>query len=65
MGLILGKGDRPKKGSTLYTDKGRVNRHIVPLLGSKLVKDIKAADVSKFIRDVAAGKTAITAKTAK
>lgn len=64
-GLILGKGDRPKKGSTLYTDKGRVNRHIVPLLGSKLVKDIKAADVSKFIRDVAAGKTALVAKTAK
>ncbi|MCZ4290990.1 site-specific integrase [Hoeflea alexandrii] len=63
-GLILGKGDRPKKGSTLYTDKGRVYRHIVPLLGSKLVKDIKSADVSKFIRDVAAGKTAITAKTA-
>ncbi|WP_292435065.1 DUF4102 domain-containing protein [Mesorhizobium sp.] len=55
-GLILGKGHRPKKGSTLYTDNGRVNRHIVPLLGSKLVKDIKAADVSKFIRDVAAGK---------
>tara|TARA_R110002020_G_scaffold316999_1_gene532667 strand:- start:39985 stop:41283 length:1299 start_codon:yes stop_codon:yes gene_type:complete len=64
-GLILGKGGRPKKGSTLYTDKGRVNRHIVPLLGSKLVKDIKATDVSKFIRDVAAGKTAFTTKTAK
>lgn len=64
-GLILGKGDRPKKRSTLYTDKGRVSRHIVPLLGSKLVMDIKSADVSKFIRDVAAGKTALVAKTAK
>lgn len=31
-GLILGKGRRPKKKSTISVDKSRVNRHI-PLLG--------------------------------
>ncbi|WFU90720.1 hypothetical protein QA644_32885 (plasmid) [Rhizobium sp. CC1099] len=36
-GLVLGKGNRPKKTSTLYTDRGRINRHIVPLLGSTRV----------------------------
>jgi len=30
-GLILGKGGRPKKASTIVTDTGRINRHIVPL----------------------------------
>ena len=30
-GLILGKGGRPKKPSTLYVDRGRIERHILPL----------------------------------
>ncbi len=37
-GLILGKGDRPKKASTIITDVGRIKRHIIPLLGSRRVK---------------------------
>ena len=64
-GLILGKGNRPKKPSTIDTDKGRVARHIVPLLGSKAVVDLTAADINRFIRDVASGKTAIVEKTGK
>ena len=32
-GLILGKGGRPKKPSTITTDTGRIERHIIPLLG--------------------------------
>lgn len=32
-GLILGKGGRPKKPDTIYTDIGRINGHIVPLIG--------------------------------
>jgi hypothetical protein len=31
-GLILGKGGRPKKPSTITTDTGRLERHIIPLL---------------------------------
>jgi integrase len=64
-GLILGKGDRPKKASSLYVDRGRINRHIVPLLGSKRVRSLKPSDISKFIEDVAGGKSAIIEKTKK
>jgi hypothetical protein len=35
-GLILGRKGRPKKDSPIYTDKGRIERHIIPILGSKL-----------------------------
>lgn len=64
-GLIMGKGNRPKKSSTLYIDRGRIARHIVPLLGSKLVRDISQSDINRFIRDVASGKTATVEKTGK
>ena len=39
-GLILGKGGRPKKASTILTDTGRIERHIIPLLGVRRVKDL-------------------------
>ena len=64
-GLILGKGRRPKKASTLYTDAGRIQRHIVPLLGARKVKDISSADVTRFMRDVVTGKSAADVKTKK
>jgi integrase len=49
----------------LYIDRGRIARHIVPLLGSKLVRDISQSDINRFIRDVASGKTATVEKTGK
>lgn len=64
-GLIIGRNGKPKKTSTLDTDKGRIERHIKPLLGKKLVIEINRADVAKFIRDVTAGKTAFTGKSDK
>ena len=64
-GLIMGKRNRPKKASTLYVDRGRIARHILPLLGSKRVCDITQADINRFIRDVAGGKTASAEKTNK
>ncbi|GJD64424.1 Arm DNA-binding domain-containing protein [Methylobacterium frigidaeris] len=36
-GLIMGKGGQAKKDSTLYVDRGRIERHIKPLLGKRLV----------------------------
>lgn len=39
-GLILGKGGRPKKPTTVVTDTGRIERHIIPLLGTRRVKDL-------------------------
>lgn len=62
-GLILGKGDRPKKASSLYIDRGRISRHILPLLGTRRVPDLKPSDISRFIADVASGKTSTVQKT--
>jgi integrase len=64
-GLILGKGGRPKKASTIYTDLGRIKRHIVPLLGTRRVKDLARADATKLLKDVMAGKTRAIVKTDK
>lgn len=64
-GLIFGKRGKPKKASTLYVDRGRAKRHIVPLLGNKLVQDLTTADVVKMMRDVTVGKTAVSEATGK
>ena len=62
-GLIQGKKRRPKKASTLVTDKSRIDRHIIPLLGTRRVKDVTSAEVTRFLRDVASGKTKLDVKT--
>jgi integrase len=49
----------------MITDHGRIKRHIKPLLGTKLVRDLVQADVTRFIREVTTGKTAIVEKTEK
>lgn len=64
-GLVLGRTRHPKKRTTMDIDYGRISRHIVPLLGSKLVVDLTRADVVKFIRDVSAGKTAFKGRIGK
>lgn len=63
--LILGKGGRPKKASTIVTDTGRINRHIVPLIGARRVKDLVKADINKVLKDIMAGKTRASVKTKK
>ncbi|WP_201836217.1 tyrosine-type recombinase/integrase [Microvirga zambiensis] len=62
-GLILTRKGKPKKASTLSTDRGRAERHILPLLGHRTVKDLTTADLRAFMRDVIAGKTATDVKT--
>ena len=64
-GLILGKGGRPKKSTTIGTDTGRINRHIIPLIGTRRVKDLARADVNKVLKDIMAGKTRVEVKTKK
>jgi integrase len=64
-GLVITRRRRVKKASTLYTDKGRIERHIVPLIGHRTVKDLTAADLRGFLRDVIAGKSAADVKTGK
>jgi len=62
-GLVIGRQGKAKKGSTLVSDRGRVVRHIVPLLGNRRVTDLASADIVRFIRDVSSGKTAAVEKT--
>jgi integrase len=62
-GLLLTRRGKPKKASTVEIDKGRVDRHIIPLLGRRTAKDLTTADIRGFVRDVTAGKTARNEKT--
>ena len=64
-GLILGKGGRPKKPSTLYVDRGRIERHILPLLGTKSVRKLETPDIVRFMHEVAVGKTAANINTGR
>lgn len=54
-----------KKASTIETDRGRIERHIKPLLGMKKISDVTRSDVKKFLTDVASGKTSMDIKTGK
>ena len=62
-GKILTKFGEPKKPSTIATDRGRLERHVKPLLGKRRVRDVTTQDVKRFMHDVAVGKTATDVKT--
>jgi hypothetical protein len=51
------------KQSSLANDRGRIESHIRPLLGSKIVELLKPSDIERFMADVITGKSA--AKVAK
>jgi integrase len=57
-GLIFTKRGDAKRASTFRSDQGRIEHHIIPLLGKRSVKDLTPADVRKFVQDMIAGKTA-------
>lgn len=61
----LAEGCDSKKASTLATDRGRVARHIKPLLGKRRISHITKVDIASFMRAVANGKTATDVKTGK
>jgi integrase len=61
--LYLQEGCETKKASTIATDRGRIARHIKPLLGKRRIGEITRPDIEKFLRDVANGKTATDEKT--
>ena len=64
-GRLLTRRGASKKPSTLATDRGRIDRHIRPLLGSRKVAAVTSNDIEAFMHGVAAGKTARREKTAK
>lgn len=64
-GLIITRRRKVKKASTLYTDRGRIERHIKPLIGRRTVMDLTSRDVNDFLQKVIAGKSAVDVKTKK
>jgi integrase len=62
-GLILTRRGDAKSETTLYSDKGRIHRHIIPLIGKRTVKDFTSSDGGRFLRDVISGKSAADVRT--
>ncbi len=60
--LYISEGMTTKKPSTIASDKGKIARHIKPLLGKRLVRSITRADIERLQADIAAGKTAADIK---
>jgi site-specific recombinase XerC len=55
--LPVGRLRRPKKVSTLVSDRSRIESHIKPLLGDFAVGSVSRLQVDQFLLDVADGKT--------
>jgi integrase len=64
-GRVLTRSKVAKKQSTLSIDKGRIERHIKPLLGDLPVAAVKRDDIDRFLHNVSEGKTAGRTKTGK
>jgi integrase len=62
-GRLLTRQRQSKKPSTLATDRGRIERHIKPLLGRLSVLAVTRNDIDGFMHAVAEGKTAGKIKT--
>jgi len=62
-GLVNVRSGKAKRDSTIAIDEGRVSRHIVPLIGSKVASALASADVQRMADAIAAGKTAAIIKT--
>ena len=57
-GRILGRNRRPIKSSTLHMDRSRIETHIKPLLGSRLVSGLTLREIESMQADIAVGKSA-------
>ena len=64
-GRILGRNRRPIKASTLKMDRSRIETHIKPLLGARLVGGLTLRDVEGMQADIAAGKSARSRKAGR
>jgi site-specific recombinase XerD len=56
-GKIIGRSRRPIKASTLVMDRCRIDSHIRPLLGHRVIETLKLGDIEAAQADIAAGAT--------
>ena len=62
-GRVLKRGGTSKKASTLGVDKGRIERHIKPLIGRMAVASVTREDIENLLHDIANGKSKAKIKT--
>lgn len=56
-GKIIGRSRRPIKPSTLAMDRSRIDAHIKPLLGHRIIATLRLGDIEAAQADIAAGVT--------
>jgi integrase len=56
-GRIIGRSRRPIKQTTLAMDRSRIEAHIRPLLGHRVIETLKLGDIEAAQADIAAGLT--------
>jgi integrase len=64
-GRVLTRRQTAKKASTLDGDRGRIERHVKPLLGTLKVAAVTPQDIERFRDGVSEGATAAQIKTGK
>ncbi len=64
-GWLIGRNRRPIKASSLSGDRSRIELHIKPLIGNRVVSQLKLADIEHLQGDIAAGRTARARKTSR
>jgi integrase len=57
-GRLLGRNRRPIKASSVAMDRSRIDIHIKPLLGPRMVSNLTLRDIEAVQADIAAGKSA-------
>src|SRR5262249_55174133 len=62
-GRLVTRRRTQKKANTLAIDRGRIARHIKPMLGQLRVAAVTREDVECFMHDVTEGKTAANTRT--
>lgn len=64
--LVEGPVAKPKKRATSWAqDASSLNRHVRPLIGGKIARNLRPADVTKMAKEIAEGATAADVKTRK
>lgn len=62
-GRRLGRNRRPIKASSVAGDRGRIETHIKPLIGTRMISQLKLVDIERLQADIAGGKTARTKRS--
>ncbi len=59
---ILGRSRRPIKAATLKMDRSRIDTHVRPIIGHRLVVGLTRRDIENLQADIAAGRSAAKQK---